>query len=163
MKRYCLGFIFDQHFKSVLLMQKLRSPVGLENMIGKLNGIGGKVEEGEMPYQAMIRECSEECGLDIKNWNYFLTLRARFGHVDCYYAVVSLDELKSFKQKEDEILNTYSITEASALTMMLRYYKNYPRMANLDWMIPMAINHYTRDDSVDSFIITEVYNAPIQP
>lgn len=31
--------------------------------VGKLNGVGGKIQSGETPEQAMIRECQEEIGV----------------------------------------------------------------------------------------------------
>lgn len=31
--------------------------------VGKWNGFGGKIKEGETPEQAAIRECQEECGV----------------------------------------------------------------------------------------------------
>ena len=47
---------------NVLLIMKKR---GLGS--GLYNGVGGKVEEGELPLQAAIRECEEEIGVIPKN------------------------------------------------------------------------------------------------
>lgn len=57
--RYVLGFIFDVAGREVALIEK-RRPAW---QAGRLNGIGGKIEAGETPLQAMQRECREECGL----------------------------------------------------------------------------------------------------
>ena len=46
----------------ILLIEKKR---GLGK--GLYNGVGGKVEEGETPIQAAIRECKEEIGVEPKN------------------------------------------------------------------------------------------------
>ena len=54
--RYVLGFVFSLDASRVLLIWKNRP----EWQKGKLNGIGGKIEEGELPIDAMKREFSEE-------------------------------------------------------------------------------------------------------
>lgn len=57
--RYVLGFVFDALGREVALIEK-RRPAW---QAGRLNGVGGKIEPGETPLQAMERECREECGL----------------------------------------------------------------------------------------------------
>lgn len=68
-KQYVLGFAFSQDRKSLILIRKLR-PAWQE---GKLNGVGGKVEENETPDYAMTREFKEETGVQTstKDWTYF--------------------------------------------------------------------------------------------
>jgi NTP pyrophosphohydrolases including oxidative damage repair enzymes len=56
-QRYCLGFAFHP-VKGVVLIRKNRP----EWQAGKLNGVGGKIEAGESPEQAMAREFEEETG-----------------------------------------------------------------------------------------------------
>lgn len=70
---YCLGFVF--YGQSVLLIRKT-SP---EWQKGKLNGIGGKLEVGEEPAWAMVRECREEINLETcyDEWQYKLKLIGR--------------------------------------------------------------------------------------
>lgn len=64
---YVLGFAFT-HDGRVALIRKKR-PQWQE---GRLNGIGGKVEDNESSIEAMQREFLEETGLDIKShyWQY---------------------------------------------------------------------------------------------
>ena len=57
--RYVLGFAFDEEMESVLMVEKQHGPA---INIGKLNGIGGKVEGGESMDAAMVREFKEETG-----------------------------------------------------------------------------------------------------
>ena len=64
--RYVVGFAFDHKLEGVLLCQKNRP----EWQAGKLNGLGGKIENGESPIEAMIREFKEEAGLDHHGWTY---------------------------------------------------------------------------------------------
>jgi 8-oxo-dGTP pyrophosphatase MutT (NUDIX family) len=56
MKHYVLGFVVN-HLDQVALVLKIRGP---KHLHGKLNGIGGKVESGETPSEAMSREFHEE-------------------------------------------------------------------------------------------------------
>lgn len=53
--RYCLGFVYAQD-GTVLLREHQR--------LGGLNGFGGKIEAGESPVQAMVREFREEAGIE---------------------------------------------------------------------------------------------------
>lgn len=57
--RYVLGFTFSPTFSHVLLLWKNRPAW----QAGKLNGIGGKIEEGETAEEAMAREFTEETGI----------------------------------------------------------------------------------------------------
>lgn len=59
MQRYCLGFLFDPTTSEVLLIEKKRGP---EYVLGKWNGLGGKVRDGESSSAAMSREFEEEAG-----------------------------------------------------------------------------------------------------
>ncbi|PIZ31167.1 MAG: hypothetical protein COY40_02795, partial [Alphaproteobacteria bacterium CG_4_10_14_0_8_um_filter_53_9] len=59
MKTYVLGFAFSPDKQTVLLIKKNRPTW----QAGKLNGVGGKIEEGETPAQAMVREFEEGTGI----------------------------------------------------------------------------------------------------
>ena len=59
-KNYVMGLIYDD-IGRVLLIKKNRP----KHQVGKWNGVGGKIEEGENPLQAMTREIKEETNLDI--------------------------------------------------------------------------------------------------
>lgn len=59
MQEYVLGIIYgDDH---VLLIEK-QTP---EWQRGKYNFLGGKINEKETTFNALVREIKEECGLDI--------------------------------------------------------------------------------------------------
>lgn len=58
---YVLAFLFDETTEKVWLIEKQKP----EWQKGCLNGIGGKIEEGEAPWQACIRELKEESGIDL--------------------------------------------------------------------------------------------------
>jgi len=62
MIEYVVGFLCDE--SRVVLIEKKRPSW----QAGKLNGVGGKIEPGETPHEAMQREFLEEAGLNINNW-----------------------------------------------------------------------------------------------
>lgn len=66
---YVLGFLIQED--SIVLIRK-RKP---EWQAGKLNGVGGKIEAGEVPYVAMCREFKEETGGDAPNWYPFQEMK----------------------------------------------------------------------------------------
>lgn len=70
--RYALGFMFSSDRSRVALIRKL-TPAW---QAGLLNGIGGKIEPGESPAQAMAREFAEEAGpaTDASEWELFARL-----------------------------------------------------------------------------------------
>lgn len=84
MTRYVLGFLFARGGKIVLLIKKARGPA---NVIGRLNGIGGKIQLGETPAQAMRREAGEEAGIDVQ-WTRYGAMGSLDRWVcDLFYAV----------------------------------------------------------------------------
>lgn len=65
---YVCGFYFRPD--GVVLIRKARP----EWQRGKLNGVGGHIEAGETPAEAMRREFREETGADVEGWAHFATL-----------------------------------------------------------------------------------------
>src|SRR5688572_8271801 len=66
MKRWTLGFVFNEDFSQVLLIHKEHP----EHQKGKWNGLGGKYEKDETANQCIAREVEEESSLciDPNNW-----------------------------------------------------------------------------------------------
>ncbi len=71
MKLLTVGFIFDQSLESVLLVHKQKP----DWQIGKLNGVGGKVEDNETGLTCIARECFEETTLNLPAsvWHQYAT------------------------------------------------------------------------------------------
>ncbi len=67
-----VGFAFSRDLTAVLLIRKQRPA----SQAGKLNGVGGKLEVGEEPIDAMVREFREETGLATSpdDWQLFAVL-----------------------------------------------------------------------------------------
>ena len=67
---YVLGFLFNKDLSQVALIRKTKP----EWQKGQLNGIGGKIEPGEDPLGAMIREFREETNYDYVDFEQFGSL-----------------------------------------------------------------------------------------
>lgn len=68
--QYVVGFYFDDHNDKVVLLRKTHP----DWQAGKLNGPGGKIEDGETPHAAMTREFAEETGVTVTDWEHVVTL-----------------------------------------------------------------------------------------
>jgi 8-oxo-dGTP diphosphatase len=99
-------------------------------MAGKLNGIGGKIELGETPYDAMVREFTEEAGIAYKGWVPFVKLKGP--GFTCYFYTAFTDEVYKVKSMEAEQVELYH-------PMLIG---GYATLQNLQWLIPMALDPF---------------------
>ncbi len=109
MERYVVGFAFNENADSVLLVKK-RRPRWME---GLLNGIGGRIEKGEKPLDAMNRECKEETGLSQLVWMYkgLLSGTNDDGNLfECHLFYAYNEDIFRFRQIEDESLKIYNVS-----------------------------------------------------
>jgi 8-oxo-dGTP diphosphatase len=80
MTEYVLGFAFDSN-EEVVLIRKNKP----DWQRGLLNGVGGKIEENESSYAAMVREFHEETGVRLHGWDNFARMEFReVNVVHCY-------------------------------------------------------------------------------
>lgn len=114
MKGYVVGFMFSMvefysgTYPMVALIRKNRP----EWQKGRLNGIGGKIEPGELPDDAMVREFKEETGLEFKGWRQFMR---QYGAEEVLYFYVALVErpvLDQLKTTTDETIVIEEVDEA---------------------------------------------------
>lgn len=103
-KEYTVGFIFDE-FDNVLLIHKDRPA----DQVGKVNGIGGKIEKGETPLQCIIREAQEECGLKIDKWNNGGIKRAESAIIYLFYTSIKNDEIVKYKSLTSEKVELFKM------------------------------------------------------
>lgn len=130
MQSYVLGFAFDSTCR-VALVKKDRP----EWMAGRWNGIGGKVEAGELPYDAMVREFREETGVTSLSsvWQHYATIRdvpSKY-QMHCFVTVwpaESLDLVRTVESEEIRIFDGDVLTRG-----------DIPLMSNLLWLMPMAL------------------------
>lgn len=120
---YVAGFLFDEACKQVLLIEKQKP----DWQRGLLNAIGGKVEPGERPTEAMVREFQEETGMNILKWRYFCNLSGDGWMVHFF---CTTGDLSQAKQIESEPLCIVTISEISST----------PIIPNLNWLIPLALD-----------------------
>lgn len=138
---YVVGFLFCH--STVLLVRKAR-PTWQR---GRMNGIGGKVEPGERPIDAMVREFQEETTLEVVDaqWTHFATLtgddaggRFRQGAIPKPFQVYFYTaRLAYFPERNVETATMGSDEPVFWFdTVNLRSVKFLP---NLQWLIPMAL------------------------
>ena len=126
---YVCGFLFSPDRTRVLLIRK-RRPAW---QAGMLNGLGGKIEPGESPLDAMRREFREEAAAEVANWQQVLVLsgpddagsgRGWEGHF-----FRSFGELGSVRALTDEALEVHPTHPLPRDTI-----------PNLRWMIPLMLD-----------------------
>lgn len=127
MIKYVVGFLFDESSSLVVLIEK-QTP---EWQKGKWNGVGGKLEAGETPLQAMVREFEEEAGLKIDDWNHYCTLHGRNSEIHFFYSVVTAEKLMSVQTMTREQLGIWSLHRVAM--------ENFPLLPNIRWILPMAL------------------------
>lgn len=120
---YVVGFMFNPAENAVLLLRKNRPSW----QVGKLNGIGGRIETDETPEQAMRRECIEEVGLDVDSWKHYCTLRDERGWEIHFLSAVG--PIMNASVMTDELPEV-----ASVLALP------FDVIPNLKWLIPMALS-----------------------
>lgn len=125
-KYYVAGFMYSKDRKKVALIQKLQ-PAWQK---GLLNGIGGKIELGESPAEAMSREFQEETGVVTtkEQWQLFSTVKKE-GEYFVYFFFSITDKVYDVKTIEAEKVDIYDVD-------------NLPKnmINNLNWLIPMSLD-----------------------
>lgn len=143
-KSYALGFAFDETLRHVVLLQKAKP----EWAAGMWNGLGGKVEHGETPLQAMEREFEEECGVLIPQDNW-LTLGAfqRPGwFVQCF--VARTNAIFQASTVEAEKITIYPVHEFMANTILEEETHSGLECA---WLVPYARRFLLHPDRHNEF------------
>lgn len=107
-QNYVLGFLFKHDLSEVVLIKKNRP----DWQKGFLNGVGGKINDGESSSAAMTREFFEETGCILYDWEFVgemsgtdwnvhvfkratLTLHGVNAATDEEIVIVKLDEIHS--------------------------------------------------------------------
>lgn len=144
MKIYVCGFLFSADRERVLLIRK-RRPVW---QAGRLNGVGGKVEPGETPGEAMEREFWEEAGMRGIEWQECVMLEGSPTEADPAgwrgHFFRGIGDVDSAKATTDEELEIHAVQALPAAVI-----------PNLKWMIPLML-----DDEVSHSRMYRVLVAP---
>jgi 8-oxo-dGTP diphosphatase len=132
--QHVLGFVFDEKAQHVLLIKKNKPAF----QVGKLNGIGGKIEEEDgSSAHAMQREMIEETGITVPsdNWYAMGTMQGNSWAADVFYTTIN-KVVDTIVQTTDEHVSWYPISPLPTTVIH-----------NLTWLIPMAISKLTLGDS----------------
>lgn len=140
--QYVLGFLFDPAGQKVALIEKQSPPW----QKGRLNGIGGKVEQFEHPNAAMIREFEEETGVKITNWKYMGAMSSSKEWIANIYTTTSplIDELKTVTDEQVVIMNcteTVNLHSSQAIS-------------NVPWLISICRDHLFNPNGVKMVSLT---------
>lgn len=133
MKRMVCGFLFNPELTQVALILKKRGP---DPVVGRWNGLGGKINTGEGIRSAMSREFLEESGvwIDPSQWMCFHTEQYMNDTNNKVYFLCAESPAVGFcSTNEDEKVFVFDITYPDA-------FNGIPVIYNLPYLIPMAIS-----------------------
>lgn len=123
-QRYVVGFYFNMTRTRLALIRKTKPAW----QAGLLNGIGGKIELGETPLQAMVREFKEEGGVIAMNWREFCVMEFQGAEI---YFFTTRGEIMPWTQPESpemvEIINVDQLDSVATIP-------------NLRWLVRMALD-----------------------
>lgn len=122
LKKYTLGFVFSEDLERVLLIEKLRPEI----LFRKLNGVGGKLEEGELPLEGMIREFKEETNIDFSDFKEAGTLNG------------NNSKIFLFTGKTNQIHEFENMTDEELYVVGADYLDKNRIASNVGWLVPMC-------------------------
>lgn len=142
MRDYVAGFVFDGLGQIVLLIEKRRP----KWQAGLLNGIGGSIEPGESPAQAMSREFLEEAGVTVNPsaWRDIAVLSFPAGRV-FFFSLFSGLACGGARAQTDEPLRCVRVSELGSLDVV----------PNLRFLIPLCL-------AADSALSGSRLDLPVQ-
>lgn len=119
---YVVGFLCDPESTQVVLIEKQR-PAWQQ---GKLNGIGGHIESGETPKEAVQREFSEEAGLDIGTWELGVVMEGKTWRVFFFFAFGPVFDVRGLTDERVLVCQLYPLPPSV--------------LPNLRWLIPLCFD-----------------------
>lgn len=132
---YVVGFLFSldctcvSGCPRVALIKKNRP----DWQKGRLNGIGGKVEPGELSDEAMRREFREEAGEDFIDWRLFMVQQGVSETLYFYVGLARHDTLRRLRSVTDEEVGVYYFND------IVQVVDRRPDMVpNLPWELSLA-------------------------
>jgi 8-oxo-dGTP diphosphatase len=147
---YVVGFLFDPSFRRVVLIRKTKPPW----QAGKWNGVGGKIESGETPLDAMCREFFEETGMRMASWKAFSVLtgvevrdnKRVEQNYEVHFFWSCANQLEQAKTQGEEQVENWCLDDVG---------RTIATVYHLPWLIPMAIAH-SRVKDAPAFEVKEI-------
>lgn len=142
MREWVVGFLLDDAGERVVLVRKNR-PAWQK---GRLNGVGGKVEQGESLHDAMVREFLEETGVETapSDWQHFASLQWEEGIVRFFRSFADRRLLDACRTMTDE-----SIEQHKVHTLLEPGPGREAVTPNLLWLVPLAAHRHDTYDVID--------------
>ncbi len=128
--QYVAGFLFTPDQDQVVLISK-NSP---DWQVGMLGGVGGKIDPGELPRQAMSREFQQETGVKIASNEWKALARLEGFNFQVYFFFSISEKALQIKSPYSEFVALYPVNQTYQL----------PLIANLRWLIPLALDKRVR-------------------
>lgn len=125
-QEYACGFLLGDDGR-VVLIRKNRPTW----QAGRLNGVGGHVEAGESPAEAMVREFAEETGLHVPNWEHYATISWANGRTFFYRSHAAGEVLDAARTLTDEPIEMHSCAAVLAAP-------EHETVRSLAWLLPLA-------------------------
>lgn len=125
MTKYTVGFMFTPLLDIVALIRK-NKPAW---QFGKLNGIGGHIEESEFPLVCQRREFHEEAEYPYDEiWSPYLLLQSPEFEVHCFATTGMIHKLHYKTDEKIELIHVNSIGNRS------------DTIENIPWMVYLAVD-----------------------
>jgi 8-oxo-dGTP pyrophosphatase MutT (NUDIX family) len=121
--KYTCGAMFSEDLTKVAMIRKNRPAW----MAGKLNFIGGHVEDGESFVETQVREFWEETGVQTthEQWKHFATLRSVHSLIAFFATIGDLAQLRTTTDEEVVVVSEGEV---------------WDMVPNIVWLLPMAID-----------------------
>lgn len=130
-REYVVGLAFNEARTHLALINKQR-PAWQKH---RLNGPGGKMEDGETPEMAISREYWEETGRLVEATRWIIVAVVDFPLGRVYFLTTT-----------DDIMLTRTTTDENVVLVSVNDLKASPVVPNLRYLVPLALN-YAADDS----------------
>lgn len=129
---YVCCLVFSENRSELVLIEKNRGP---SSVVGRFNGPGGRIEEGETPEIAASREFLEETGVEIRSDEWSLVATITFPNCTVSYlsARISTERLHEARTMETE----------EVMVLGLKHVALLPMAPDLNWIIPFCNREFT--------------------
>lgn len=164
--RYSVGFLVSPEGDRVLLLEKARP----DWIRGLWNGVGGHIERGESPFEAMMREAAEEAALPPLPWKHLGVINAQqepgapFGSAQLV-VFAAIGDVDAARTMTDEPVRPFAWEEVERLPlapttqMVLETLRRLalPSFGSGSLVSPPVRNHYDSDRLFGVRLATSVW------